>query len=226
MVLRLLVTPGAGGIFGAAKKNLAALSQIVMKLLLWWRRAAPKSMLKFRNSWVAGGDLEWSGRRCWCGNNEPWKSREQCSVSLLYDYKVKRKKKKRGIPKLSRLERLCCSCRYIPVAWSWMAKCGWCMMVYGGTVGVLGCLCCCAHSSCSMWAWWETWANFLMWLIYLGTLKIRVMICRLERNVHGYENKLLYRGCKKTNKKRHIKAYLYWLCCFIFPCQEWMQVTL
>lgn len=200
--------------------------KIVMKLLLWWRRAAPKSMLKFRNSWVAGGDLEWSGRRCWCGNNEPWKSREQCSVSLLYDYKVKRKKKKRGIPKLSRLERLCCSCRYIPVAWSWMAKCGWCMMVYGGTVGVLGCLCCCAHSSCSMWAWWETWANFLMWLIYLGTLKIRVMICRLERNVHGYENKLLYRGCKKTNKKRHIKAYLYWLCCFIFPCQEWMQVTL
>lgn len=63
MVLRLLVTPGAGGIFGAAKKNLAALSQIVMKLLLWWRRAAPKSMLKFRNSWVAGGELEWSGRR-------------------------------------------------------------------------------------------------------------------------------------------------------------------
>lgn len=28
------------------------------------------------------------------------------------------------------------------------------------------------------------------------------MICRLERNVHGYENKLLYRGCKKTNKQK------------------------
>lgn len=179
MVLRLLVTPGAGGIFGAAKKNLAALSQIVMKLLLWWRRAAPKSMLKFRNSWVAGGELEWSGRGCWCGNNEPWKSRGQCSVILLYDYKEKKKKKK----------------RYSETVTS------------SGTVGVLGCLCCCAYSSCSMWAWWGTWENFLIWLIYLGTLKIRVMICHLERNVHGYENKLLFGDVKK--KKKDISKHIY-----------------
>lgn len=70
MVLRLLVTPGAGGIFGAAKKNLAAPSQVMKDsdetpaLVAKGSTKVNAEVQKFMGGWW-GIRVEWEGVLVW-----------------------------------------------------------------------------------------------------------------------------------------------------------------